>query len=114
MHCTENSKHIPSNETAGPCFQFLDSCTVSVSDLHIPMIGPQSWEFTNCSQIHECGNWETEHYKSVLEITWQRPFHFWEYINRNQTFIGFSPVLHLQCMNYLKIPKINYRSFTCT
>jgi hypothetical protein len=24
-------------------------------------------------------------------------FYFWEYINGNQTFIGFSPALHLQC-----------------
>jgi hypothetical protein len=28
----------------------------------------QSLEYINCSQIHECGNWETEHYNSVLEI----------------------------------------------
>ncbi len=28
------------------------------------------------SQIHECGNWETEYYNSVLEIT----VFFWEYI----------------------------------
>jgi predicted kinase len=32
------------------------------------------------SQIHECGNWEKEHYNSVLEIAM-------EYINRNQTLI---------------------------
>jgi hypothetical protein len=34
--------------------------------------------------MHECGNWEAEHYNSVLEIT--RP-HIWEYINWNQTFV---------------------------
>ncbi len=44
----------------------------------------RSWEYINRSQIHECGNWETEHYNSVLEIT---QFHFWEYIDWNQTFI---------------------------
>ncbi len=48
----------------------------------------------NRSQIlvHECGNWETAHCNSVLEITRPRSFisgnfHFWEYINRNQAFI---------------------------
>jgi hypothetical protein len=35
-----------------------------------------------CSQIHKCGNKETEHYNPVLEIT---KFHFWKYINLNQT-----------------------------
>jgi hypothetical protein len=35
--------------------------------------------------VHECRNWETEHYNSVLEIM-SAQFHFWEYINRNQTF----------------------------
>ncbi len=49
------------------------------------------------SQIHDCWNWETEHYNSVLEIT--RPHslsHFWEYIKHNHTFI-------LHCKD--KIPK---------
>jgi hypothetical protein len=31
--------------------------------------------------------WETEHYNSVLENHEVLKFHFWEYINRNQTFI---------------------------
>jgi hypothetical protein len=32
-------------------------------------------------------------------------FHFWEYVNRNQTYmyIGFSPALHLQCMSTLHL-----------
>ncbi len=47
----------------------------------------QSWEYINRSQIHECENWETEHYNSVLEITRLRSFISGEYINRNQTFI---------------------------
>jgi hypothetical protein len=32
------------------------------------------WEYINHSQIHECGNWETEHYNSVLEIKRPRSF----------------------------------------
>ncbi len=31
-------------------------------------------------------------------------FHFWEYINGNQTF-GFSQALHLQCIHKLANPK---------
>jgi hypothetical protein len=38
---------------------------VSVSDFYI---------FQDRSRIHECGNWETEHYNSFLEITRLRSF----------------------------------------
>jgi hypothetical protein len=41
--------------------------------------------YINCSQIHECENWETEHYNSGKNEAAQIPF--WEHINRNQTFI---------------------------
>jgi hypothetical protein len=47
---------------------------VSVSNLYIPRIGLFGYSKMgkpvdiNRSQIHECGNWETEHYNSVLEI----------------------------------------------
>ncbi len=34
----------------------------------------RSWEFINRSQTHECGNWEKEHYNSVLEIRRPRSF----------------------------------------
>ncbi len=43
---------------------------VSVSDLYIPnnrSSADQSWEYLNRSQIFECGNFETEHYNSVLK-----------------------------------------------
>jgi hypothetical protein len=43
-----------------------------------------SWEYINCSQMRECGNWETDHLNSVLEIMRPRSF---IYINWNQTFI---------------------------
>ncbi len=52
------------------------------------------WEYIKRSRIHECGNWGREHYNSVLEITRPTQFHFWEYINRNQTvLLDF----HLKC-----------------
>ncbi len=35
-----------------------------------------SWDYINRSQIHECENWETEHYNSVLEIMRPRSFIF--------------------------------------
>jgi hypothetical protein len=40
----------------------------------------------NCSPIHKCGNWETEQY-NCFGNNKATQFHFWEYINRNQTFI---------------------------
>jgi hypothetical protein len=63
------------------------SRTVPKSDLFIPKnlrsLVPNSYIhvsvidfyiFQNRSQIHECGNWETEHYNSVLKITRSRGF----------------------------------------
>jgi hypothetical protein len=44
--------------------------------------------------LYECRNWETEHYNSVLEITVSfLGIHIWE----PDIYIGFSPVLPLQC-----------------
>jgi hypothetical protein len=41
-----------------------------------------------------CRNWETEHYNSVLEITFSfLGIHKWE----PDIYFGFSPVIHLQC-----------------
>jgi hypothetical protein len=70
---------------------------VSLSHLYTPRIGFPIWLQQNrqtvlgiykCSQVHECG--DTEHYNSILEIPRPGQFHFWEYINRNQTFIMVS------------------------
>ncbi len=78
---------------------------VYVSDLYVPGICPhmyfpaeeyadRSWKYINLSKIYECRNWETEHYNSVLEITVSfLGIHKWE----PDIYIGFSPVLHLQC-----------------
>ncbi len=79
---------IPRNETARPRFQFLHSCVceqfiysqVQSAYLAAAKQADRSWEY-----IHECGNWEIEHYNSVLEITRLPQFHFQEYINWNQT-----------------------------
>ncbi len=58
---------------------------VSLRDLYIPRIGLPIWLQQNRqtdpgniynSPIHECENWETEHYNSVLEITRLRRFIF--------------------------------------
>jgi hypothetical protein len=61
-----------------------------------PIGPPAAGERVNLSQIYECRNWETEHYNSVLEIT----FSFlgidkWE----PDIYIGFSLALYLQCMS---------------
>jgi hypothetical protein len=95
--CLQGSKHIttlyrkfetyiPRNETARSRYKFQHSCIcerfICSQD---QSLADRSWEYINRSQIHECCNWETEHYNSVLAIT--RPRSYWEYINRNQTFI---------------------------
>ncbi len=91
--CRKSDLCIPRNETAQPRSKFLHGERF----LYIPRIGllfgcskiGRSWEYMNRSQIHECGNWETEHYNYVLEIMRPRLF-----ISR---ITGFSPALHLQC-----------------
>jgi hypothetical protein len=76
---------------------------VSVSDLYIPRISLPIWlqqyRQTNPGKIHECGNWETEHYNLDLEI--MRWGSFFLGIHKSQTdiYIGFSSALHLQCTN---------------
>jgi hypothetical protein len=84
LHCTENSTYV---------FSEMKLCDlipnayihVSVSDLYIFPGSVCLFGFSktgrlvlgiyiNRSQIHECGNWETEHYNSVLEITRPRSF----------------------------------------
>jgi hypothetical protein len=56
----------------------------------------RSWEYINCSQIHECGNWETEHYNFVLEIMRTGSFIYGIHKSEPDIYIGFPPALHLQ------------------
>jgi hypothetical protein len=71
---------IPRNETAQPHSQFLYLCICE--GFYIPRIGLPIWLQQNRhpilgiyeSQIHKCGNQETEHYNSVSEITRSRSF----------------------------------------
>jgi hypothetical protein len=68
---------IPRNETARPRSQFLHSCICErfkYSQYRSAYLAEAIWEYINRSQIHECGNWETEHYNSVLEIMRQGSF----------------------------------------
>jgi hypothetical protein len=78
MHCTENLIYVfPEVKLRGliPNFYIHEF----VSDLYTfpgsvclfgcsRILADRSCEYVNRSQIHECGNWETEHYNSVLEI----------------------------------------------
>ncbi len=41
---------IPRKEIARPQSQFPHSCVRGIAD--------RSWEYINCSQTHECGNWD--------------------------------------------------------
>ncbi len=70
----------PRNESAWPSSQFLHSCIcerliystpgsvclLSSIKKGRPILGIL---YINLLQIHECGNWDTERYNSVLEIT---------------------------------------------
>ncbi len=68
-----------------------------VSDLYIPRIGPHiSFSkvdrpileiYKSLTDTCECRSRETEHHNSVLGNKEAVPFHLWEYINGNQTFI---------------------------
>jgi hypothetical protein len=78
LHCTRKfDLCIPRNEAAPRRSQFLhsricDRFTYSQDwsvYLAAAKYADQSWEYVNFSQIDECGNWKTEHYNSVLEIT---------------------------------------------
>jgi hypothetical protein len=80
---------------------------VSESDLYIPRIGLPIWlhkigrqilgVYINRSQIHKCGNWETEHYSSVLEIRCRAFSFLGLHQSEPDNYIRFSPALHLQC-----------------
>jgi hypothetical protein len=84
---------------SGNCFGISPNfhIHVSVSDLYIPRVVPQTphnWPqqileiYKSLTDIrYECRNWEREHYNSVLEIKEAAQFYFWEYVNGNQTFI---------------------------
>jgi hypothetical protein len=58
-----------------------------------------SWEYINRSQIlvHECANWETEHYNSVLEKRGYAVSFLEIHKLEPDIYIGFSPALYLQC-----------------
>ncbi len=60
-------------------------CIFGCSKIGKPILGIYT---VNRSHIHEWGNYNYNYnYNSVLKITRPRSFNFWEYINRNQTFI---------------------------
>jgi hypothetical protein len=52
--------------------------------------------------IYKCGNWETEHYSSILEKMWPYVVSFLG-IHKSEPDIysWFSPTLHLQCIGEL-------------
>jgi hypothetical protein len=67
IHCNENPIYVfPEKEMRGLSSNFY--IYVSVSDLYIPRIRPhiflqqnrqtEWWEYINCSQTHECANWD--------------------------------------------------------
>jgi hypothetical protein len=70
---------------------------ISVSDLYISRMG---LPILLQPQIHECGNWETEHYNSLLEIQSRTVSFLAIHKSKPDIYIGFSPALHLQCGNY--------------
>ncbi len=76
----KSETYIPRNETVRPHISistFMYLWAIFIFPWSVLGID-RSWEYINCSEKHECHNWETEHYNSVLEIT--RPCSF---ISRN-------------------------------
>jgi hypothetical protein len=75
---------IPRHKPARPRYQFLHSlysicerflyCQNWSAYLAAAKYADRSWECTNLSQIHECGNWETELYHFILDIMRPRSF----------------------------------------
>ncbi len=72
----EFETNIPGNETARPRSQFLPSCICerfyifprSVRLFCCIAFADRSWEYINCSQTHECRNWEWGCTVSLLGI----------------------------------------------
>ncbi len=85
LHCTENLNHI------FPEIKLLSL----VPNFYIPTI--RSWEYINRSQIHYSGNWEKEHYISVLEIRGRTVSFLGIYKLEPDNYIRFLLALHLQC-----------------
>jgi hypothetical protein len=83
------------NETVQPRSQLLHSCIceqfIYSQDQSAYLAADQSWEYTNSSQINEFGNWETEYYNSVLEITSQAVLFLEIHKSEPDIYIGFLP-----------------------
>ncbi len=60
-----------------------------------------SWEYIIRSQIHECGNWQTEHNNSVFGNNSRAVSFLGIHKSEPVIYIGFSPGLHLQCNTHL-------------
>ncbi len=92
-----------------------------MNNLYIPRIGLPIWLqqyrqtvpriYINRALIHECGNWKTEHYNSVLEVTRLRSFISGKHKSELDIYIGISPALHLQCA--LKMFCVHTASHAC-
>jgi hypothetical protein len=107
LHCNRKSGlYIPRNETARPRSQFLHSCNCErfiyfqgsvclfgCSKLGRPILGMYKSLTDTLS-----GNWETEHYNSVLEITRPRSFISGNTKIETRHFYWILPALHLQCI----------------
>ncbi len=89
MYCTENLNYV------FPKMKLRDLVPNSYIQVSVT---DRSWEYINCSQIHECGNWETEHNYSVFVNNLDCAVSLLR-IHKSEPviFIGLSQDLHLQC-----------------
>ncbi len=95
-HCTVSNLCIPWNETARPCSQFLPSCSCMRAVYIFPgsvCLFVSSKIGRSILGIHksltDTWMWKMED-RTLLFCFWNskdEQYHFWEYINRNQTFI---------------------------
>jgi hypothetical protein len=68
VHCTENPIYVFS-EMKLPGLGLVHSYIIYSQDWSANLAAAKktdrSWKYINRSQIHDCENWETEHYNSV-------------------------------------------------
>ncbi len=116
LHCTKNPINVfPEMKLQGLCpnsHSCICEWLIYSQDLSAYLAAAKyadwSWEYINRSQKHECGNWDSGDRTFCFGNNKSAQFHFWEYLNRNQTFIldsrwPFICCVDLYVRNYMSV-----------